>query len=140
MLAPAVQVGTWRPASAFEVLFDELRAIAGAGFSTAAAVREHHARGESHHPAGLPDAVVFPQSNEDVQAIVRACARHRCPIVPFGAGSSLEGHVNAMQGGISIDMTRMNRVLRVSSDDLDATVQAGITRKAARDGISSPPG
>jgi D-lactate dehydrogenase (cytochrome) len=114
---------------AFEALFDELRAIPGAGFSTAGAVREHHARGESHHPPGLPDAVVFPESNEDVQAIVRACAKHRCPIVPFGAGSSLEGHVNAIQGGISVDMTRMNRVLRVSSDDLDATVQAGITRK-----------
>ena len=115
--------------SAFEALFDELRGIAGIGFSTAAAVREHHARGESHHPAGLPDAVVFPERNEDVQAIVRACAKHRCPIVPFGAGSSLEAHVNAMRGGVSIDMTRMNRVLRVSSDDLDATVEAGVTRK-----------
>ena len=95
----------------------------------AAAVREHHARGESHHPAGMPDAVVFPETNADVQAIVTACAKHQCAIVPFGAGSSLEGHVNAVHGGISIDMTRMNKVLRVSADDLDATVQAGITRK-----------
>jgi D-lactate dehydrogenase (cytochrome) len=117
------------PRAASEQLLDELRAIAGSRVSSAAAVREHHARGESHHPAALPDAVVFPDSNEDVQAIVRACARHRCPIVPFGAGSSLEGHVNPIAGGISIDMTRMNRVLRVSADDLDATVQAGITRK-----------
>ena len=97
--------------------------------STAAAVREHHARGESHHAAGLPDAVVFPETNEDVQAIVKACAKHRCPIVPFGAGSSLEGHVNAVHGGVSMDMSGMNRVLRVNSDDLDATVQAGVTRK-----------
>lgn len=110
-------------------LLDELRAIAGSGVSTAPAVREHHSRGESHHPAALPDAVVFPETNEDVQAVVRACAAHRCPIVAFGAGSSLEGHVNPVRGGVSIDMTRMNRILRVSADDLDATVQAGVTRK-----------
>ncbi|MBA2259735.1 MAG: FAD-binding protein [Acidobacteria bacterium] len=77
----------------------------------------------------MPDAVVFPETNENVQAIVRACAKHGCPIVPFGAGSSLEGHVNAIHGGVSMDMSRMNRVLRVSADDLDATVQAGVTRK-----------
>ena len=112
-----------------QALLDELSAIQGAHASTAGAVREHHARGESHHAPGLPDTVVFPETNEDVQAIVSACARHRCPVVPFGAGSSLEGHVNAVHGGVSIDMTKMNRVLRVSADDLDATVQAGVTRK-----------
>jgi len=116
-------------AVAFDALIEELRAIPGAALSTAAAVREHHSRGESHHPASLPDAVVFPATNEDVQAVVRACARHRCPIVPFGAGSSLEGHVNPIAGGVSIDMTHMNGVLRVSADDLDADVQAGVTRK-----------
>jgi len=115
------------PAS--ETLLSELSSIAGANLSVAAAVREHHARGESHHAAGLPDGVVFPETNADVQAIVAACTKHHCAIVPFGAGSSLEGHVNAVHGGISIDMTRMNKVLRVSADDLDATVQAGITRK-----------
>ena len=113
----------------FAALIEELRAIPGANLSTAAAVRDHHSRGESHHPAALPHAVVFPDTTEDVQAIVRACAAHRCPVVPFGAGSSLEGHVNAVEGGVSIDLTRMNRVLRVSADDLDATVQAGVTRK-----------
>ena len=110
-------------------LIEELRRIAAAGLMTTDAVREHHSRGESHHAAYLPDAVAFPETNEAVQAIVRACARHQCPIVPFGAGSSLEGHVNPIHGGVSIDMTRMNRVLRVSADDLDATVQAGVTRK-----------
>lgn len=110
-------------------LIDELRAIPGANVSVASAVCEHHSRGESHHSAALPDAVAFPTSTEDVQAIVLACARHRVPIVPFGAGSSLEGHVNPIYGGISLDMSKMNRVLRVSADDLDATVQAGITRK-----------
>jgi D-lactate dehydrogenase (cytochrome) len=117
------------PFAASESFLDELRRLEGARVSTAEAVREHHARGESHHPAALPDAVVFPESNEDVQAIVKVCARHRCPIVPFGAGSSLEGHVNAIHGGVSIDLSRMNRVLRVNVDDLDATVQAGVTRK-----------
>lgn len=110
-------------------LIDELRAIPGANLSVAPAVCEHHSRGESHHTAALPDAVAFPASTEDVQAIVLACAKYKVPVVPFGAGSSLEGHVNAIYGGISIDMSKMNRVLRVSADDLDATVQAGITRK-----------
>jgi D-lactate dehydrogenase (cytochrome) len=115
--------------SAVSETLSELREVAGANLTTASAVREHHARGESHHPASMPDAVVFPETTEDVQAIVRVCAKHRCPIVPFGAGSSLEGHINPIHGGISIDMTRMNRILRVSAEDLDATVQAGVTRK-----------
>ena len=113
----------------FTAVIEELRSIPGANLSTTTAVREHHSRGESHHAAALPHAVVFPESTEAVQAIVLACARHRCPIVPFGAGSSLEGHVNPIHGGVSIDMTRMNNVLRVNADDLDATVQAGVTRK-----------
>ena len=113
----------------FDALIEELRTIPGANLSTTAAVRDHHSRGESHHPAALPHAVVFPDTTEDVQAIVRACATHRSPIVPFGAGSSLEGHVNPIHGGVSIDMTKMNRVLRMSADDLDTTVQAGVTRK-----------
>jgi D-lactate dehydrogenase (cytochrome) len=113
----------------FDTVIDELRAIPGANASVATAVREHHSRGESHHPARLPHVVVFPETDEDVQAIVRVCARYRCPVTPFGAGSSLEGHVNPLHGGVSVDLTRMNRILRVSADDLDATVQAGVTRK-----------
>jgi len=116
-------------ATGFDALIAELRAITGANLSIADAVRDHHSRGESHHPAAMPHAVVFPESTEAVQAIVRACASHRCPVVPFGAGSSLEGHVNPIHGGVSVDMTRMNRVVRVSADDLDATVEAGVTRK-----------
>lgn len=110
-------------------LLEELRAVPGANLSVAVAVREHHSRGESHHHAALPDAVAFPATTEDVQAIVTACARYKVPVIPFGAGSSLEGHINPIFGGISVDMSRMNRVLRVSADDLDATVQAGVTRK-----------
>ncbi len=112
-----------------ETLLNELQTLLGNRFSTAAAVRDHHSHGESHHPAAPPDAVVFPERTEEVQAVVRACAKHACPMVPFGAGTSLEGHVGALYGGVSIDLSRMTRILRVNADDLDATVEAGVTRK-----------
>ena len=76
----------------------------------------------------MPDVVVFPASTAEVSAIVTVCAQHQAPIVPFGMGSSLEGHVNAIRGGVSIDMTRMTRVVRLSPEDLDITVEAGLTR------------
>jgi len=109
-------------------LLDDLRAICGERVSTTAAIREHHSHGESWHPPGVPDAVVFPTSTAEVRAVVAACTRARVPMVPFGMGSSLEGHVNAIHGGISIDLTRMTRVLRLSEDDCDVTVEAGISR------------
>jgi D-lactate dehydrogenase (cytochrome) len=109
-------------------VLDSLRAILGDRVSTSDAVREHHSHGESWHSPGLPDVVVFPTSTDEVAAIVKVCAQHRRPIVPFGMGSSLEGHVNAIHGGVSIDLTRMTRVLRVSPEDLDITVEAGLTR------------
>jgi len=114
---------------ATNVLLNELRDLIGDRVSTVAAVREHHSRGESHHEGRLPDAVVYPLSTDEVRDIVRICARHRCPMVAFGAGSSLEGHVIPVRGGVTIDLSRMTRVLRVSTDDLDATVEAGVTRK-----------
>ena len=112
-----------------EALLDDLRQAVGDRLLTSTAVREHHSHDESHHPGHLPDAVVFPVSVEEVQAVVRACAQHRCPMVPFGAGTSLEGHVIPLRGGVTIDLTRMNRILRLSVDDLDVTVEAGVTRK-----------
>ncbi|MEZ5285786.1 MAG: FAD-linked oxidase C-terminal domain-containing protein [Vicinamibacterales bacterium] len=108
---------------------ETLRDVLGDRVSTADAVREHHSHAESWHAPGLPDAVVFPRSTGEVAAVVRACASARVPMVPFGMGSSMEGHVNAIRGGVSIDLTRMTKVLRVSPDDLDVTVEAGITRK-----------
>ncbi len=90
---------------------------------------EHHSHGESWHAPAPPDVVVFPTSTEEVSAVVSAAARHGAAVVPFGAGSSLEGHVQAVAGGVAIDFTRMNRVLRVSADDLDATVEAGVTHR-----------
>ena len=110
-------------------LLSELRSLLGDRCSTGAAVRDHHSRAESHHAGVLPDAVVFPVSTDDVQAIVRACVRRRCPMTAFGAGSSLEGHVVPLRGGVSVDLTRMNRIVRLSADDLDVTVEAGVTRK-----------
>ena len=88
-------------------LVADLRALVGDRVSTAAAVRGHHSHGESWHASADPDAVVFPETTAEVSAIVRACAAHGAPIIPFGIGSSLEGHVNAIHGGVSIDLTRM---------------------------------
>jgi len=112
-----------------DALLARLRDLLGDRVSTGAAVREHHSRGESHHHAVVPDAVVFPASTEDVQALVAACAAHRVPMTAFGAGSSLEGHVIPLRRGVSVDLTRMTRILRLSVEDLDVTVEAGVTRK-----------
>ncbi len=109
--------------------FVRLREFLGERVSTAEAVRDHHSHGESTHPPGIPDLVCFPHTTEEVRQIVLTGASYQLPIVPFGAGTSLEGHVHALQGGISIDMSQMNRILRVSTEDMDATVEAGVTRK-----------
>jgi D-lactate dehydrogenase (cytochrome) len=96
---------------------------------TSQAVREQHANTTTWIASEPPDAVVFAQTTDDVQDIVRICAAHRVPIIPFGTGTSLEGHVNAPHGGVSIDFRDMNRVLAVNSQDLDCVVEPGITRK-----------
>ena len=108
-------------------LHAELAAIVGAaGVTTSPAELERHGHDESDHRTSAPDIVCFPTSTAQVAAVVGACAAHRVPMVPFGAGSSLEGHVAALRGGVSIDMTRMARILRVSVEDLDVTVEAGV--------------
>ncbi len=110
-------------------LVRQLTHVFGEQVSTAQAVCEQHGRDESYHPAVAPDAVVFARSTEDVAETIRLCAEHGTPIVPFGTGTSLEGGVAALSGGVSIDLTGMNQILRVSAEDLDCTVQAGVTRK-----------
>jgi D-lactate dehydrogenase (cytochrome) len=107
----------------------ELRAIAGERVVTNAAVRERHGRDESYHPGHAPDAVVFPRSTDEVVALVRACAARKAPVIPFGVGTSLEGHVAALRGGVCVDLSQMNRVLAVHAEDMDATCEAGVTRK-----------
>ncbi|HTV46197.1 MAG TPA: FAD-linked oxidase C-terminal domain-containing protein [Stellaceae bacterium] len=110
-------------------LVARLRHLLGDRVSTASAICAQHGRDESYHPAHAPDAVAFPQTTEEVAAIVKLCAEHRTPVIAFGTGTSLEGHVAALAGGVSIDMTRMNHILRVNAEDLDVTVEAGVTRK-----------
>lgn len=101
----------------------------GDRLSTAQALLEQHGRGESHHTPAIPDAVIFAESTEEVAEIVRLCAGENVPVIAYGAGTSLEGHLTALHGGISIDLSRMSAILRVSSEDLDCTVQAGVTRE-----------
>jgi len=110
-------------------VLDELKALLGERVSTSGAVREHHGKDESYFPYALPDAVVFVETTEEVRDVVNICRRHRVPMIPFGVGTSLEGHILAIRGGVSIDLSRMNQVLTVHEEDLDAVVQAGVTRK-----------
>jgi D-lactate dehydrogenase (cytochrome) len=107
----------------------ELKALLGERLSTATAVREQHGRDESYHPSAPPDAVAFAHTAEEVSAIVKICARHKLPVIPYAAGTSLEGHVAALNGGVSIDLMQMNQVLEVNAEDLDCKVQPGVTRK-----------
>src|SRR5467141_2263815 len=113
----------------------ELRALLGERVSTSAAVREHHGKDESYFPYALPDAVVFPATTEEVRDFVDICRRHRVPMIPFGVGTSLEGHILAVNGGVTIDLSRMNHVLAIHEEDLDAVVQAGVTRKQLNEHI-----
>ena len=117
------------PESVIAAALDELATLLGDRLSTAAAIREQHGRDESYHAGFPPDAVAFAQSTEEVAAIVKICARHGVPVIAFGTGTSLEGHVAALHGGVTIDLTGMNRILRVNQEDMDVTVQAGVTRK-----------
>ncbi|MEQ8399500.1 MAG: FAD-linked oxidase C-terminal domain-containing protein [Roseitalea porphyridii] len=100
----------------------------GDRFQTGAALRAQHAHTTTYIPAQLPDGVLFAQDADEVQAAVEVCAAHRVPIIPFGTGSSLEGHVNAPGGGISIDLSQMNRIVAVHAEDLDCVVEPGVTR------------
>ena len=101
----------------------------GDRISTNNSVREQHSHTTTYIPSQLPDAVVFPESAEEIKTVVQVCAEHKVPVIPFGTGSSLEGHVNAPFGGISIDVMKMNRVIEINQEDLDCTVEPGITRE-----------
>ena len=116
-------------AAALDLTADLVAALGAERVVTTEAVRAQHATGESYHAAGLPDLVVFPGSTQEVVAVVAACREHGAPLVPFGVGTSLEGQVVPLQGGVSLDTSRLDRILRVSVEDLDVTVEAGVTRK-----------
>lgn len=117
------------PHPAVEAAAVALRALLGERAKTGEAVRAHHGRDESHHPAALPDIVVEPETTEEVAAIVRIAGRHRLPLVPFGAGSGLEGAAIPVRGGISLDTIRLNRILDIREDDMIARVEAGVRRQ-----------
>ncbi|NYT63988.1 FAD-binding protein [Alcaligenaceae bacterium] len=114
---------------------DALKEQFGDRFSTAYAVCEHHGRDESPYPPMLPDGVVFALSTEDVAWVARHCNAHKVPLIPYGVGSSLEGHLLAIQGGISLDLSGMNQLVAVHAEDFTATVQAGVTRKQLNEEI-----
>ncbi|WP_118183511.1 FAD-binding oxidoreductase [Paraburkholderia phosphatilytica] len=116
-------------------LLAALQQAFGERVSTSEAVRAHHGRDESPFDPQLPDAVVFAQSTDDVCTAVALCAEHDVPVIPYGNGSSLEGHLLAIQGGVSIDLSAMNRVLSVNAEDLTVTVEPGISRKQLNEAL-----
>ena len=105
-----------------------LKDLLGDRLSTGESIREIHGRDEAYSEPALPDAVAFPESTQEVSAIVKICARYKVPVVPFGIGTSLEGHVIPTHGGISVDTSRMNKILEIHESDLDAVVQPGVSR------------
>jgi D-lactate dehydrogenase (cytochrome) len=115
--------------AARDAVIASLRQLLGDRLSSAPTVREQHGKDASYHPCVRPDAVAFAQSTEEVSEIVKLCAQHKIPIIPFGTGTGVEGNVVALRGGICIDVSQMNRILQVSAGDLDATVEAGVTHE-----------
>ena len=118
-----------REDSDIEAALKAVKQRLGDRFTTSAAVREQHGKGEDHHPVLPPDGVAFAESTEEIAEIVKICAGYKVPVIPFGTGTSLEGHIAALNGGICIDTSRMNQVLEVNAEDLDCRVQPGVTRK-----------
>src|SRR5579863_4707767 len=110
-------------------LLHSLRTRLGDRVTTSAAICEQHGKDESYHTPHAPDAVAFVRSTEEVAAIVSLCAQYKTPVIAFGTGTSLEGHVAALKGGVCIDLSQMNHILQVHAADLDATAEAGVTRK-----------
>ena len=127
-MAPPVTVESVAPAVR-DAAIESLHRLLGDHLSTAVSMREKHGKDASYHPCVPPDAVAFAQSTEEVSEIVKICARHKVPLIPFGSGTGVEGNVVALRGGVSLDLSRMNRILQVSTGDLDATVQAGVTHE-----------
>jgi D-lactate dehydrogenase (cytochrome) len=119
-----------RNEEAIAIVLGVLKQRFGDRFQTGQSIREQHGHTTTYIPNQAPDGVAFPDTAEEVQEIVRVCAEHRVPVIPYGTGTSLEGHVNAPGGGISVDTSRMNRVLEVHAEDLDCVVEPGVTREA----------
>src|SRR3984893_1326394 len=127
MSIPA-SVGSVTP-GARESVIVSLQQLLGDRLSTAASMRERHGKDASYHPCVAPDAVAFARSTQEASEIVKICARHKVPLIPFGAGTGMEGNVLALRGGVCIDLSGMNQILQVNTGDLDATVEAGVTHE-----------
>jgi D-lactate dehydrogenase (cytochrome) len=110
-------------------LVDDLRAVFGDRLHLGEAMRSQHGASEAHFDTVLPDAVVFPHSTEEVVTLVKACVAARIPIIPYGAGTSIEGNTTPTRGGVTIDLSEMNAILQVNAEDFDVTVQAGVRRE-----------
>jgi D-lactate dehydrogenase (cytochrome) len=133
-MTPVMAEQQARPAAeAREALFAQLASRFGDRFSLSQALREQHANTLTWLKCQPPDAVLFAETEQEVAAAVRLCAEARMPVIPFGTGTSLEGHVNAPFGGLSLDLSRMNRILVVHEADLDCVIEPGVTRKALND-------
>lgn len=117
-------------------LVEELTTRFGARFTVAEAVRRHHGKDESSHPPMLPNAVIFAESTEEVAAILSCCNVFKTPVIAYGTGTSLEGHILAVDGGICIDLSALNKIIAVRAEDMDATVQCGVTRKQLNEWLS----
>ena len=126
---PTVVLPAYAPRNVPDLMLSALRAHFGARCNTTLPMRQQHGRDESPFDVPPPDAVVFAETNEDVALVVALAHQHHVPVIPFGMGTSLEGHILAVQGGISLDVSRMNKVLHIQAEDLTVTVQAGVTRQ-----------
>ena len=120
---------------ALEAVISQLQGLLGDRLSTNASVCEQHGQDLTWHKGAPPDAVVFAESTDEVAEIVRLCTGHKVPVIAFGTGTSLEGHISAVYGGVSIDLSRMNRILAVNAEDLDCVVEAGVTRIQLNDDL-----
>lgn len=112
-----------------ESFVSEVSALFGERFSISPAILDHHGRDESPYPALPPQGVVFVRSSEEIASLVKLCNHHKVPIIPFGAATSLEGHILPVQGGISLDLNQMNQILEIHPEDMTVTVQAAVRRK-----------
>src|SRR6195256_3233607 len=109
-------------------VIDTARAFLGDRITTNTALREHHSHGQDTQPPVMPDAVAFVETSDEAAKLLALCHAERIPVVPWGAGTSLEGHVTPMRGGVTLDLSRMTKILDVSQPDMDCRVEAGVTR------------
>lgn len=118
------------------MVIDELKAALGQKVSVNDTIREHHSKDESFHTPTLPDAVVFATCTQDVATTLKICNDNKTPVVAWGAGTSLEGNSTPIRGGVSLDLSQMDKILRVSGEDLDCTIQPGVRRKQLNEYLS----